>query len=54
MVSERETEDWREAIDRLREESNDVLREIWAAKRKGLEESRSEGVREERPPRSDD
>ena len=37
MAAERDP-DWRAAIDRLRLESNDVLREIWAAKRRGLED----------------
>ncbi len=34
--------DWRDAIERLREESNHVLREIWAAKRRGLEDPEDE------------
>jgi hypothetical protein len=49
MVVERDP-DWRAAIERLREESNHVLREIWAAKRRGLDDREDEAAEDELPP----
>jgi hypothetical protein len=46
---ERDGEHWRDAIERLREESNDVLREIWAAKRRGLEDPDDKPARPKPP-----